>query len=119
MPWVDCDRCRAGAIKGRAKCRHHGGRSTGPKTEAGRQRIADAELVHGRETRTVRAERSLALARLAELETTARASGGDCRTFGQGGRNPRNQHSVPSCALRECETARESRSDQNLSNYTK
>jgi hypothetical protein len=29
------------------KCRLHGGRSTGPRTEAGRQRIAAARTTHG------------------------------------------------------------------------
>jgi hypothetical protein len=28
---------------GKARCRLHGGRSTGPKTEAGRARIAEAQ----------------------------------------------------------------------------
>jgi hypothetical protein len=45
-----------------------GGRSTGPKTEAGRQRSGSNNLVHGRETREARTERSLAMARLAVLE---------------------------------------------------
>ncbi|MEE2608933.1 MAG: HGGxSTG domain-containing protein [Pseudomonadota bacterium] len=33
-------RCKAPAIKGKTKCRFHGGRSTGPKTKAGRARLA-------------------------------------------------------------------------------
>jgi hypothetical protein len=40
----------------------------GPKTEAGRQRCAEAKTVHGRETRAIRAERSQATARLSVLE---------------------------------------------------
>ena len=55
-------------MKDKAVCRTHGGRSTGPKTEAGRQRCAEAKTVHGRETREVRTERSLGSARLAVLE---------------------------------------------------
>ena len=43
--------CKAPAIKGKTKCRFHGGRSTGPKTADGRARIAAANTVHGRETR--------------------------------------------------------------------
>ena len=43
-------------------------RSTGPKTEAGRQRCAEAKTIHGRETREARTERSLGSARLAVLE---------------------------------------------------
>ena len=55
-------RCRAPAIKGKAVCRFHGGKSTGPKTKAGRARIAAAHTVHGRETRQKRADTSAALA---------------------------------------------------------
>ena len=55
-------------MKGKAVCRTHGGRSTGPKTEAGRQRCAESKTTHGRETREARTERSLASARLAVLE---------------------------------------------------
>ena len=61
--------CRAPAIKGKLVCKTHGGRSTGPKTEAGRQRCAEAKTIHGRETREARTERSLASARLALLES--------------------------------------------------
>ena len=55
-------------MEGKAVCRTHGGKSTGPKTEAGRQRCVEAKAVHGRETRSIRAERSLATARLSVLE---------------------------------------------------
>ena len=60
--------CAAPALKGKRVCKWHGGRSTGPKTEAGRQRCADAKTIHGRETREARTERSLSSARLAVLE---------------------------------------------------
>jgi len=60
--------CAAPALKGKRVCKTHGGRSTGPKTEAGRQRCAESKTIHGRETREARSERSLALARLAVLE---------------------------------------------------
>ena len=61
-------RCKAPAMKGKAVCRTHGGLSTGPKTEVGRHRCAQAKTIHGRETREARTERSLASARLAVLE---------------------------------------------------
>ena len=61
--------CRAPAAKGKTKCRFHGGRSTGHKTEQGRQRCADAKTIHGSETRNARADRSLASARLTVLES--------------------------------------------------
>jgi hypothetical protein len=61
-------RCRAPAIKGKAVCRFHGGKSTGAKTAEGRARIAAAHTVHGRETRQKRADTSAKLAELRELE---------------------------------------------------
>ena len=60
--------CAAPALKCKRVCKTHGGRSTGPKTEAGRQRCAEAKTIHGRETREARTERSLGSARLAVLE---------------------------------------------------
>jgi len=57
--------CGAPALKGKRVCKTHGGRSTGPKTEVGRQRCSDAKTDHGRETREARIERSLGSARLA------------------------------------------------------
>jgi len=61
-------RCRAPAIKGKTKCRFHGGRSTGARTEEGRAKIAAAHTVHGRDTRQKRADTSAKLAELRELE---------------------------------------------------
>jgi len=56
-------------------CFYHGGKSSGPKTEAGRQRCAEAKTIHGRETREARTERSLGSARLAVLESIGFAIG--------------------------------------------
>jgi hypothetical protein len=53
------------------KCQFHGGRSTGPKTSEGKARIAALHTVHGQETRPKRAERSVASARLSQLEDAA------------------------------------------------
>ena len=61
-------RCQAPAIKGKTKCRFHGGKSTGAKTKAGRARIAADHTVHGRETRQKRADTSAKLAELHQLE---------------------------------------------------
>ena len=55
-------------MKGKRVCRTHGGRSTGPKTAQGRQRLAHAKTVHGRETRLIRQARRVAIAKLAQLE---------------------------------------------------
>lgn len=68
-------RCKAPAMRGRSVCKCHGGLSTGPKTQAGRQRCAKAKTIHGRETRETRTERSLASARLAVLESVGFAIG--------------------------------------------
>jgi hypothetical protein len=62
-------------MKGKKVCKTHGGRSTGPKTEAGRQRCAEVKSIHGRETREARSERSLGSARLAVLESIGFAIG--------------------------------------------
>jgi hypothetical protein len=67
--------CRAPAMKGKRVCRTHGGASTGPKTQAGRQRCTDARTIHGNETRQARTERSLASARLAVLEQVGHKMG--------------------------------------------
>jgi hypothetical protein len=42
--------CGKPALKGRTRCQLHGGRSTGPKTMEGRQRVAAAHFKHGRRT---------------------------------------------------------------------
>jgi hypothetical protein len=59
----------------KAKCRFHGGASTGPKTEQGRQRYAEAKTIHGNETRKARTERAEGMRRLRELEELGYALG--------------------------------------------
>ena len=65
------NQCQAAALKASASsdCAAHGGKSTGPKTQAGRDRIAAAKTTHGMETRKVRTDRSLASARLTVLDS--------------------------------------------------
>jgi hypothetical protein len=60
--------CQAPAISGRKVCKNHGGLSTGPKTEQGRQRCAEAKTIHGNETRKARNERAEGMRRLRALE---------------------------------------------------
>ena len=67
--------CGAPALSGKNVCRFHGGRSTGPRTEAGKARIAAAMTVHGNSTRQARAELSEELMQLAILEQTGRLVG--------------------------------------------
>ena len=67
--------CRNPAIKGKTKCKHHGGRSTGSRTPEGKARQIAANTIHGRETRTIRQERSAKLAELYEIEKEMRSMG--------------------------------------------
>ena len=64
------EQCKKPALKTSRtqKCEFHGGRSTGPKTQAGKARLAAAHTIHGRETRQQREERSAASARISQLE---------------------------------------------------
>ena len=50
------------------KCTHHGGRSTGPKTLEGKQRITQAHLVHGKSTQTAKAKYAQDSANVSMLE---------------------------------------------------
>lgn len=67
--------CGAPALSGKCVCRFHGGRSTGPRTEAGKARIAAAKTVHGQSTRQSRSELSKELVHLALVEDLARMLG--------------------------------------------
>ena len=60
--------CRKPAMQGKTKCRTHGGASTGPKTQAGKDAIRQAHFKHGRETQEVRAARSTKHAEMQALE---------------------------------------------------
>ena len=61
------EQCGAPAESGKRVCRFHGARSTGAKTDAGRQRIVAALTKHGRESRAQRERRALKLRELKEL----------------------------------------------------
>ena len=67
--------CRNPAIKGKTKCKHHGGYSTGSRTAEGKARQIAANTKHGRETRAIREEHSAKLAELYELEMLGRRLG--------------------------------------------
>jgi hypothetical protein len=56
--------CGKVALRGKSCCSLHGGLSTGPKTDAGRQRCAAARTVYGTDTRPMRAERAVKLREL-------------------------------------------------------
>ncbi len=51
--------CKRAAMRDKSVCHMHGGKSSGPVTEQGRKRCAEAHTIHGRETRQQRQIRSL------------------------------------------------------------
>ena len=51
--------CGRPAIKGKTKCKFHGGLSTGPKSELGRQICSAAKTVHGKGTWVAREKHRL------------------------------------------------------------
>lgn len=66
---IYCQRCKAQssrtklqcakpALKGKAVCGHHGGLSTGPRTQEGKDCIRAAHFRHGKETLGAKAARS-------------------------------------------------------------
>ena len=83
-------RCQAPAIKGKTKYRFHGGKSTGARTEEGRARIAAAHTKHGRETRQKRADTSVKLAELHQLEEL----GFTCGLYPEGTERMRGRNST-------------------------
>ena len=52
--------CKNMSEPGRRRCKHHGGRSTGPKTVEGRERIAEAQRARWARWRAVKEARDLA-----------------------------------------------------------
>ena len=50
--------CKSWPVRGRRRCRMHGGKSTGPRTAEGRARIAAANTTHGERTKSALAERA-------------------------------------------------------------
>jgi hypothetical protein len=57
------------------KCQFHGGHSTGPKTQAGKKKVAAGHLKHGQETHQAKATRSRQSALLLQIEDSARVLG--------------------------------------------
>ena len=83
---IKCKRCKAQssrtklqcgrpALQGKNVCQFHGGRSTGPKTEEGKNRIRAAHWKHGLETKEAKERRSKSNLRLYHLEEMARSVG--------------------------------------------
>ena len=62
------NQCGKPAVKGKAVCQFHGGRSTGPKTEAGKARQRAAVISSGNYTKESIEDRSRSARMLAGLE---------------------------------------------------
>ncbi len=56
--------CGAPAMQGKTKCKTHGGMSTGPATNEGKLRCAQAKTIHGNASRADRQKHRQAMKRL-------------------------------------------------------
>ena len=56
--------CGSPAMHGKNKCKTHGGLSTGPRTDEGKLRCAQAKTMHGKDTRADRQVHRLSMKRL-------------------------------------------------------
>lgn len=76
---IQCPRCQATskrtklqcgrpALKGKSVCNFHGGKSTGPKTEEGKERSRQAHIKSGEYTQESRLRHNRALLNLAYIE---------------------------------------------------
>ena len=82
--------CQCPAVKRTGKCTRHGGKSTGPRTQAGRDKIAALHTTHGRLTKEKRdAARKRAevgrkvRAEIKEIESSLIEQGLLCRSWRQ------------------------------------
>ena len=67
--------CQKPPLKGKQRCRLHGGASTGPRTEQGKARIAQAHFKHGRRSKRFVEQRKKIWAELREIERRMRMDG--------------------------------------------
>lgn len=76
--------CGGPAMQGKTKCKFHGGLSTGPRSDEGKQRCAQAKTTGANETRQDRQKYRLAMKRLRLyaqiLGVPFRSDAGDKRT---------------------------------------
>ena len=87
------EQCKKPALTGKRVCGFHGGKSTGPRTQEGKARVAQAHTIHGNETKAEREKRSRSSAYLMELEDVAWALDMMTGTRSRG-RKPKNYHPV-------------------------
>jgi len=67
--------CQKTPLKGKKRCRLHGGLSTGPWTAEGRARIAAAHFKHGRRSKRFVEQRKKIWAELRAIERRMRMDG--------------------------------------------
>ena len=67
--------CQKSPMKGKKRCRLHGGRSSGPKSAEGRARIAAAHWNHGRRSKKFVEARAKLWAELRMIERKMRMDG--------------------------------------------
>ena len=60
--------CGAPALRTKTKCASHGGKSTGPRTEVGRQRLREANTKHGKFSKQGYTDTSQQCAQLEHIE---------------------------------------------------
>lgn len=78
------EQCKRPALKNKKVCKHHGGMSTGPKTEEGKKRLRTLNLKHGLYIASVRDATRRASIKLNYLEDIALHIGMiDVRTRGR------------------------------------
>ena len=82
--------CKKAALRGKNVCRTHGGASTGPRTEQGRAKCAEARIIHGNSTREKRKQNAASATKILLLRDLGNRIGlfGDQPT-GWPGRRPR------------------------------
>ncbi len=67
--------CKKRPLKGKTRCRLHGGLSSGPKTLEGKARIAKAHWKHGRRSKRFVEQRKKIWAELRAIERRMRMDG--------------------------------------------
>ena len=67
--------CQKPPLRGKTRCRLHGGLSTGPRTLEGKARIAAAHWKHGRRSKAFTEARKQIWADLRAVEASMRADG--------------------------------------------
>ena len=67
--------CQKNPMKGKKRCRIHGGASTGPRTAEGRARIVAAHFKHGKRSKRFVEQRKKIWAELREIERRMKLDG--------------------------------------------